>query len=106
MKKLLLLALLPLAGCMLPAPASKTYGPSGKPAYSISCPGSMNSWGHCYERAGDLCGTAGYDIVMQNGSATPFGMANGYANSAGASATGFSGAAVSRNILVQCKTPT
>lgn len=91
-----------LSGCFLPAPANRTYGPNGKPAYTISCPGSMNGWGHCYERAGNLCGSSGYEILMQNGQATPFGMANGYANSSGGSFTGFSGAAVSRSMLVQC----
>lgn len=103
MKRLLLIALLPLAGCAI---SSQTYGPTGQVAHTISCKGSMNTMGNCYEKAGDICGKAGYDVIMQDGSATPFGLANGYANSSGGSFTGFSGTAVSRSILVQCKAPT
>lgn len=102
MRKLLLVALLSMAGC---ATSTQTYGPSGKVAHTINCPGAANSWGSCYEKAGNLCGTSGYDIVAQNGAFTPFGVASGYANAAGASASGFSGGMVSRNMLVQCKAP-
>jgi hypothetical protein len=89
-----------LAGC---ATSNKTFGPNGKEAHSISCNGAANSMGTCLEKAGEICGRSGYDVLVQNGSVTPFGMANGYANSSGASASGFGGAMVSRNILVQCK---
>ena len=100
MKKLLLVALLSLAGC---ATSSQTYGPTGKPAHSIGCNGAANSWGTCYEKAGEICGKAGYEVVAQNGNVTPFGIANGFANTAGGSFSGFSGGLVSRNLLVQCK---
>lgn len=89
-----------LAAC---ASSTQTYGPSGQIAHSISCNGGANSWGTCYERAGAICGTRGYDIVAQNGSATPFGMASGYVNPAGGSAFGVSGGLVGRNMLVQCR---
>jgi hypothetical protein len=100
MKYLLLVAVVVLSGC---ATSNKTFGPNGREAHSISCNGAANSMGTCLEKAGEICGTLGYDILMQNGSATPFGMANGYASSAGARASGFSGAMVTRNLLVQCK---
>lgn len=86
-----------LTGCFLPAPASKTFGPTGKPGYSINCPGLMNNWGACYERAGDLCGVQGYDIVVLNGE--PVDPA--------APPKPPSGGAMSRSIVVQCRaTPT
>lgn len=100
MRRLLFLGLLALAGC---ATSTQTFGPSGKAAHSINCHGAANSWGTCYEKAGQICGTSGYEVVAQNGTVTPFGMANGYANAGGASFTGFSGGLVSRNLLVQCK---
>lgn len=103
MKRLLLLALLPLAGC---ATSTQTYGPDGKAAHSINCPGGANSWGSCYEKAGNLCGKSGYDVVAQGGTVTPFGLASGYANAAGGSFTGAGGGLTSRSLLVQCKTPT
>jgi hypothetical protein len=102
MNRILLIALLSLGGC---ATSSQTHGPNGKTAHSINCPGSANSWGSCYEKAGTLCGTSGYDVVAQGGTVTPFGIANGYANASGGSMSGFSGGMVSRNILVQCKPP-
>jgi len=89
-----------LVGC---ATSSQTFGPNGKPAHSISCNGAANSWGTCYEKAGSLCGTAGYDVLAQNGNVTPFGMASGYANAAAGSFSGFSGGLVGRNMLVQCR---
>lgn len=92
---------LSLAAC---ATSSTTYGPNGKQAHSISCPGAANSWGSCYEKAGSICSAAGYDVVVQNGSVTPFGMANGYANASGGSVSAFNGGFASRSILVQCKT--
>lgn len=91
---------LALSAC---ATSSATYGPNGKQAHSISCPGAANSWGSCYEKAGAICGASGYDIVVQNGSITPFGMAKGYANSSGGSFSAVGGGFVSRNILVQCR---
>lgn len=100
MRKLLLITLLGLTAC---ATSTQTYGPSGKVAHSINCPGGANSWGSCYEKAGSLCGTAGYDVVAQGGTVTPFGMASGYANAAGGSFSGFGGGLTSRNLLVQCK---
>lgn len=102
MRHLVLIGALALSGC---ATSNKTFGPSGKEAHSINCNGAANSMGTCLEKAGELCGRAGYDIILQNGSATPFGMANGYANSTSAGFSGFGGAMVSRNILVQCKAP-
>lgn len=85
------------------ATSSTTFGPNGKQAHSISCPGAANSWGTCYEKAGSICGSSGYDVVVQNGSLTPFGMANGYANATGGSITAFRGGLVTRNMLVQCR---
>jgi hypothetical protein len=103
MKTLVIFAAVALvAGCTTSSP---THGPNGKAAHSISCNGGANSWGSCYEKAGSLCGAAGYDIVMQNGSVTPFGMANGYANAAGGSFSGVGGGLVSRSLLVQCRAP-
>lgn len=102
MKRLILVFLLALCGC---AGSSKTYGPSGQVAHTITCKGAMNSWASCFEKAGDICGTAGYDVLMRDGSATPMGVANGYANASSANFSGFSGSAVSRSMLVQCKAP-
>ena len=33
----------------------------------VDCSGTALNWGRCYEKAGDLCGSTGYDIVAQTG---------------------------------------
>lgn len=94
MKKIVLTlaAVLVLSGC---ASASRTYGPDGKEAYSLNCSGWARTWGMCYEKAGDLCGTRGYEIIGQGSdrgaiaSVTPSG--------------GFAGSTISRSLLVRCK---
>lgn len=53
-----------LFGC---ASASKTYAPDGRVAYSLDCSGTARNWGMCYEKAGELCTTRGYDVITVNG---------------------------------------
>jgi hypothetical protein len=43
--------------------ARKTYGPSGREGYSINCSGPRHTWSDCYEKAGSVCGTRGYDVI-------------------------------------------
>jgi hypothetical protein len=87
------LAVLLLAGGC--ATASPTYGPDGKEAFAINCSGMARNWGMCYEKAGELCATRGYEVLNQSGdqgaaaSITPSG--------------GFGGSVISRSMLVKCK---
>lgn len=73
------------------ASASKTYGPDGREAFTFNCSGWTRSWGMCYEKAGELCGTSGYDVIGQN-------VDHGVAVS-----PGFGGSLISRNLFVGCK---
>lgn len=81
-----------LSGC---ATSSKTHTPDGKVGHSITCSGSALSWGTCYEKAGAICGTNGYDVVAGGAergatvAANPYGM--------------FGSTTMTRNMLVQCK---
>ncbi len=52
-----------LAGC---ATSSETYTADGKPAHSINCSGSALNWGLCYEKAGNLCGSKGYEVLEKS----------------------------------------
>ena len=61
--KLLLIAIL-LGGC---ATAKKTYTSDGKEGYSITCSGSALNWGMCYEKAGEICGSKGYEVLEKSG---------------------------------------
>jgi hypothetical protein len=77
-----------LVGC---ATASKTYTPDGRQGYVIDCSGQALTWGKCYEKAGDLCGSAGYDILSQ-------------VADQGATVAGIYGASViTRSLVVACK---
>lgn len=53
-----------IAGC---ASSSETYLPDGSAGYSLDCSGTLRDWGACYEKAGELCGTRGYDIIGAQG---------------------------------------
>lgn len=64
MRLIILGLIVAMTGCTL---ASKTYGPDGREAYTINCSGTLMNWGMCYEKAGDLCGSRGYDVLSQNG---------------------------------------
>lgn len=53
-----------VAGC---ATASKTYTSDGKEGYAIDCSGSALNWSMCYEKAGELCGAKGYEVLEKSG---------------------------------------
>ena len=82
-----------LAGC---ASSSKTYGPDGREAYTLNCSGLARSWTMCAEKAGEICGTRGYDVVGAAGGSTG-GMAT--VSRSG----GFAGSGFERSMLIQCK---
>jgi len=89
---LLFSVLLVLTGC---ATASKTFTSDGKEGYSITCSGTVMNWGHCYEKAGDLCGTKGYMVLEKSGdkgamvSGNQFGL--------------YGGSVINRSMIIQCK---
>ena len=61
MRSILPTALLLLtASC---ATSSQTYGPQGNVAYTLNCSGLALNWGMCFEKAGEICGPRGYNIV-------------------------------------------
>jgi hypothetical protein len=81
-----------LVGC---ATASQTYTPDGRQGYVVDCSGTALTWGKCYEKAGDLCGSTGYDILAQTGDQG--GMMSG-------SQYGIAGVSVmTRNLVIACK---
>lgn len=81
--------------CVSCATSKKTYLSDGSQGHSINCSGSAMSWGHCAEKAGELCGTAGYEIVSRTGdqgatvSATQYGV--------------YGGSIINRSMLIKCK---
>lgn len=83
-----------LAGC---ATATKTYAPDGREAYTIECSGVGGSWAICQAKAGDLCGTKGYDLISTG--SDHGAIANVDANSGTAFATN----TISRSMYIACK---
>src|SRR6266436_3273938 len=53
-----------LVGC---ASSSKTFDADGKEAHVLNCSGTARNWGMCLEKAGEICGTKGYEIVQKSG---------------------------------------
>jgi len=103
MKTAVFVSALLLAGCVSVKPVHLADGSEG---HSISCNGALQNMGACIEKAGDICGSAGYSVVDQSGSAQPFSQAQGALVSdpkkttAGFTAT--SGSIVTRNLFVKC----
>ena len=94
-----------LTGCAM---TSEQYLPDGSKGYGIRCPGAANSINSCFEKAGELCGTRGYEVLNRDGSVimTSASSANVKVNSGGGygSANTMPVGWVERNILVRCKT--
>jgi hypothetical protein len=65
-KKMILFSILfltfTLNGCTT-AVVKETYSQDGKKAYTLSCA----VWSQCYNSAGELCKTKGYDILNKVG---------------------------------------
>lgn len=89
---LALAAIVVIGGC---ATASKTYMPNGQAGYAINCSGEALSWGACYQKAGDICGADGYQILARNGSTG--------AVAGGGPGSFFAGTVTHRTLLIACK---
>ena len=49
-----------LCGC---ATVNKTFAPDGRKAYTLNCSGLARGWDMCFDAAGKICGSAGYDVL-------------------------------------------
>ncbi len=90
-----LLTLGGLSGCS--STTTMTYLPSGDTGFAINCSGSdaSSSWAQCYQRAGEVCGNYGYDVVSKD-------VDNGATS--GGTVGGIFGANVkNRSMVVRCK---
>jgi len=81
-----------VAGC---ATASKTFTSDGKEGYVIDCSGSALNWGMCYEKAGKLCGTKGYEVLEKSGDTGGMVTAGQYGL--------FGGSVINRSMVIKCK---
>lgn len=81
-----------LSGC---ATASKTFTANGQEGYSITCSGSALNWGMCYEKAGDICGQRGYEVLEKTGDQGAVVSGNQYGF--------YGGSVINRNMIIRCK---
>ena len=75
--------------------AKQTYSSDGEIAYSLNCSGAANNWGKCNEKAGEICGSKGYDVLTKEGEQG--GVASASSSNAFASSLHF------RTMTVACK---
>ena len=63
----ILFACVAMAGCSTSS-TNRTYLPSGDVGFTINCSGdsSESSWAECYKKAGEACGTYGYDVISKD----------------------------------------
>ena len=97
MRALLLLFAVFAAGCVS---SSETFTSDGRKGHLISCPsttglvGAMTSWGTCFQRAGDICGTKGYTVLQRSDEAGFAAAVNQYG--------GYAGTTTNRAMIVRC----
>ena len=89
---LLFLCIVFLCGC---ATSQQIYTPDGQEGHSIDCSGEFLSWSECYEKAGDICGRKGYDILDKIGeqSSTVAGGQHGF----------YGSSSMNRVMIIKCK---
>lgn len=79
-------------GC---ATASKTFTSDGKEGYNITCSGSALNWGMCYEKAGEICGSKGYEVLEKSGDQGAMLAGNQFGL--------YGGSVINRNMIIKCK---
>lgn len=85
-----------LAAC---ATVHESYAPDGRKAYALNCSGLARGWDKCQIAAGEICGSAGYDILDRSSedSAVAGAVANANGGVAHASKSN------ERSMLIACK---
>lgn len=81
-----------LAGC---ATSTEIYTADGTQGFTIDCSGDLLTWGDCYAKAGELCGTKGYEILEKDSDASDSYVATKYSTTASTD--------LSRTFVIQCK---
>jgi hypothetical protein len=81
-----------LAGCVT---SSVTYTADGRHGYTIECNGAVQSWSSCYQKAGELCGTSGYDILAGGAENSGLTTSDQYGL--------YSGAMIIRSMMIACR---
>ena len=93
-----------IGGC---ATSSQVYLPDGRQGHVINCRGTANSWGSCYQKAGEICESRGYDTYMRDSQrgwvASNTSGANISPSGGSAYSSGFAGSTINREMMIACK---
>lgn len=93
-----------LTGCAF---SKEIYLPDGTKGHSISCDGAAVGIATCFEKAGDLCGSRGYDQLSREGQIIPMGVGTSSLSGSGAGfqGSGFAsyGAFNTKSIMIRCR---
>lgn len=93
-----------VAACAI---TKETYMPDGSKGYSISCDGAAVGMNVCFEKAGDICGASGYDLITREGQIVPFGVGSASVQGTRTQVQGQSfatyGAFNTKSIMVRCR---
>lgn len=81
------------------ATVHESYAQDGRKAYALNCSGLARGWDKCQAAAGDICGSAGYDILDR--SSEDVATAGGGGSGNGWSA--FGAKTNERSMLIACK---
>ena len=99
-----ILLVLSLTGCAF---SKEVFLPDGTKGHSISCDGAAVGINTCYEKAGELCGSKGYDQLSREGQVIPMGVGS---SSISGSNTGFQGQSFvtygafnTKSIMIRCR---
>ena len=99
-----ILFIMTISACAI---VNETYMPDGSKGYSISCDGAAVGINVCFEKAGNLCGAAGYDLITREGQIVPFGVASASVQGTATQVQGQSfatyGAFNTKSIMVRCR---
>jgi hypothetical protein len=81
-----------VTGC---ASSRETFLPDGGKGHSINCSGTALNWGMCYEKAGDICGARGYNVIAGGSDQGVVVAGNQYGL--------YGGSVMNRSMLIKCK---
>lgn len=79
-----LITLALVTGC---ATVHDSYAPDGRKAYTLNCSGWARGWDKCFEAAGEICKSAGYDILDRSDEPVAMATAAGGSGGFGASSS-------------------
>lgn len=92
-------SVLSLTGCTIAMP---TYGPDGREAHVIQCTGAGLTWNNCLQKAGEICGRRGYNVIERNGERVTTTAVAASGTSEGRTVLSASGDS-QRTMMVSCK---